>query len=286
MRTNEAIGLVLARPARLLGTEPFFMEFIAGIEESLSERGHSLLLHIVQHQEEEIATHRRWAERSLVAAVVLVNVTTSDRRPAVLRELGMPAVIAGGLRDEPGIPAVSTDAAGAMREALERLLALGHRRIARVTGPAGLLHTRVRSDTMRAECAAAGIEPQLVEGDYSPQAGERLTAALLSGPRRPTAILYDNDVMAIAGLGAARAAGVAVPAELSLVAWDDSAMCRLTSPPFTTMTVDVHRFGTLVADSVLELIEGRPVGERWSPAARFTPRGTTAPVPGDQSVNS
>lgn len=280
MGTTEAIGLVLARPARLLGAEPFFMEFIAGIEESLAERGYSLLLRIVQHQEEEIATHRRWAERGLVEAVVLVNVTTTDGRPAVLRELGMPAVIAGGLRDEPGIPAVSTDAAGPMREALERLLALGHRRIARVTGPAALLHTRVRSDTMRAECAAAGIEPVLVEGDYSAEAGERLTAALLAAPHRPTAILYDNDVMAIAGLGAAKAAGVAVPSALSLVAWDDSAMCRLTAPPFTTMTVDVHRFGTLVAASVLELIDGRPVAGRWSPAARFTPRGTTAPAPG------
>ncbi|CAL9361157.1 LacI family DNA-binding transcriptional regulator [Streptomyces atacamensis] len=285
---SGAVGLVLARPARLLGIEPFFMEFIAGIEERLAERGLSLLLHVVADQEAEIAAYRRWAERGLVEAVVVVNRTVDDRRLPVLRELGLPAVLAGAGSDAPGggaeagggggtpMPAVRTDDAGPVREALAHLLDLGHRRIARVSGPAGLLHTRARTEALVQGCREAGVEPVVVEGDYSDESGARLTAELLRRPEPPTAILYDNDVMAVAGLGAAKEMGVAVPERLSLIAWDDSTMCRLASPPLTTMSVDVHQYGVLVAESVLELVDGLPVAERWSPTARCVPRGSTA----------
>jgi DNA-binding LacI/PurR family transcriptional regulator len=287
---SGAVGLVLARPARLLGIEPFFMEFIAGIEERLAERGLSVLLHVVATQEAEIAAYRRWAERGLVETVVVVNRTVDDQRLPVLRELGLPAVLVGAGSEAPGdapggdaeeaeetvMPAVRTDDAGPVREALAHLLDLGHRRIARISGPANLLHTWARTEALAEGCREVGIEPVVVEGDYSDESGAKLTAALLRRPDPPTAILYDNDVMAVAGLGAAKRLGVAVPEQLSLIAWDDSTMCRLASPPLTTMSVDVHQYGVLVAESVLELIDGVPVAERWSPTARCVPRGSTA----------
>lgn len=272
---NGAVGLVLARPARLLGVEPFFMEFIAGIEERLAERDLSVLLHVVAEHEAEIAAYRRWASRGLVDAVVMVNPTADDPRPAVLAELALPTVVVG----DSNLPCVRTDHAGPVAEALGHLLDLGHRRIARVTGPSALQHTAARTAALLAGCAAAGIEPVIVEGDYSEEAGEKLTTALLTRSEPPTAILYDNDVMAVAGLAAAAALGVAVPSELSLVAWDDSTLCRLASPALTTMSVDVHQFGVSVAESVLERIDGVPVTQRWSPTAHYVPRGTTACAP-------
>lgn len=272
---NGAVGLVLARPARLLGVEPFFMEFIAGIEERLAERDLSVLLHVVAEHDAEIAAYRRWASRGLVDAVVMVNPTADDPRPAVLAELALPTVVVG----DSNLPCVRTDHAGPVAEALGHLLDLGHRRIARVTGPAALQHTAARTAALLAGCAEAGVEPVIVEGDYSEEAGAKLTTALLSLSAPPTAILYDNDVMAVAGLAAAAALGVAVPAELSLVAWDDSTLCRLASPALTTMSVDVHQFGVLVAESVLERVDGVPVTPRWSPAAHYVPRGTTACAP-------
>lgn len=275
---SGAVGLVLARPARLLGVEPFFMEFIAGIEECLAERGMSVLLHVVGTQDAEVAAYRRWSARRLVDAVAVVNLTADDRRPAVLRELGLPAVLVGTWEDDPAAPAVRTDDAGPVREALARLLELGHRRIARVSGPAALLHTRARTAALLDGCRAAGLEPPVVvEGDYSHEAGERLTAELLRRAAPPTAVLYDNDVMAVAGLGTAKELGFAVPDRLSIVAWDDSTLCRLASPALTTMSVDVHQYGVSVAEAVLELIDGVPVAERWSPTAHYVPRGSTAP---------
>lgn len=272
--STGSVGLVLARPARLLGAEPFFMEFIAGIEERLAEGDRSVLLHIVGTEDAEIAAYRRWAAGGVVDAVVVVNRTVDDHRPAMLREMGLPALYVGE-PDELAVPAVRTDDAGPVREALAYLLELGHRRIARVSGPDTLLHTRARTAALIEGCAEAGIEPVVVEGDYSEESGAKLTTALLNAPEPPTAILYDNDVMAVAGLSVAKELGVAVPDRLSLVAWDDSSLCRLASPALTTMSVDVHQFGITVAESVLELIEGVEVAERWSPKPTLIAREST-----------
>ncbi|WP_160050857.1 MULTISPECIES: LacI family DNA-binding transcriptional regulator [unclassified Nocardiopsis] len=280
--TAGAVGLVLARPRRLLSAEPFFMEFIAGIEERLADRDMSVLLHLVTGPEAELAAYRRWAERRLVDAVVVVNPAEGDARPRVLRDLGLPAVIAGAPEPDPATPTVRTDHVSPVREALTRLLDLGHRRIARVTGPAHLVHTRVRTEALVEGCRAAGLaDPVLAEGDYSAEAGERLTAELLRQVAPPTAVLYDNDVMAVAGLDAARGLGVPVPERLSLVAWDDSTLCRLATPALTTLSVDVYRYGVSVAESALECADGRAVRERWSPTAHLVPRGSTGPAPAD-----
>jgi DNA-binding LacI/PurR family transcriptional regulator len=275
-RPTGPVGLVLARPARLLGVEPFFMEFIAGIEERLAEHDLSLLLHVVADHDAEIAAYRRWSEHGMVAATVVVNRTDGDPRPAELIRLGLPAVLVGEPAD--GLPAVRTDDAGPVRAAAAHLLGLGHRRIARVSGPAALLHTRARSAALAAACAEVGAELVTVEADYSEQSGAKATTELLTCEHPPTAILYDNDVMAVAGLGAAKELHVAVPGELSLIAWDDSTLCRMASPALTTMSVDVHSFGGVVADTVLDLLAGAAVPERWSPAARLDERGSTAPA--------
>ncbi|WP_047868375.1 LacI family DNA-binding transcriptional regulator [Nocardiopsis sp. RV163] len=278
--TGGAVGLVLARPRRLLSTEPFFMEFIAGIEERMAERDMSVLLHLVTGREAELAAYRRWAERRLVDAVVVVNPTEGDERPTVLRELGLPAVVAGSPVPDPAAPTVLTDHVSPVRTALERLIELGHRRVARVTGPVELLHTRARTEALAEGCRAAGLPaPVVLEGDYSHESGARLTGELLKREEPPTAVLYDNDVMAVAGLDAARGLGVRVPEQLSMVAWDDSTVCRLAEPALTTMSVDVYRYGAAVAESALECADGAAVAERWSPAARFVPRGSTGPAP-------
>lgn len=278
-----AVGLVLARPLRMLSAEPFFMEFISGIEERLSAQGRAVLLHMVATHEEEIATHRRWAKHGLVDAVVVVNLTEGDRRPAVLRELGLPTVLVGTWEDEHDLPTVATDDTTPVREALNRLLDLGHRRIARVSGPSSLLHTRARTVALSESARKAGIAPPVVvEGDYSHESGERVTAELLARAEPPTAILYDNDVMAVAGLSVARDLDLPVPERVSLVAWDDSVLCQLSSPPITAMSVDVHQQGILVAESALESMAGEPVVERWSPTARFVRRGSIGPAPGQE----
>lgn len=276
---HGAVGMVRTASRRVVGVEPFFMEFIAGAEEVLAVHDLSVLLAVVADEDAERRTYERWAAAELVDAVMVVNVREDDDRPALLAEHGIPAVVVGRWDAEPPLPSVRADDVAAMVEAAAYLLDLGHRTIAHVTGPAAYLHTQARVRALADACSAFGIEPVTVEGDYSDDAGEQITRDLLARTPRPTAIVYDNDVMAVAGLHVAHDLDVAVPAELSVLGWDDSRLCRLTQPPLSTMSLDVHEMGRLVGAAVLETIEGRPPAGDPVVTARLIVRGSTGAPP-------
>ncbi|MDM8085047.1 substrate-binding domain-containing protein [Cellulomonas cellasea] len=272
----DAVGLVLARPARMLGLEPFFMELIAGIEEVLASDGRSLLLHVVPDHDAEIAAYRRWGKGEMVDAVVVVNVVAEDPRLPILTELGIPAVVIGGPTRDLPFSNVWIDNAQAMRDAVAHLVSLGHLHLARVSGPSTLAHTQTRTEAFLSECTRRGAEGTVVEGDYTELSGTRSTRALLGRRGAPSAIVYDNDVMALAGLGVAQEMGVPVPDQLSILAWDDSALCRLAHPPLSAMSLDVYAMGAQAADCVLNLLAGGPVASHTAPLPRLVARGSTA----------
>jgi DNA-binding LacI/PurR family transcriptional regulator len=274
---TDTIGLALCRPARLLGLEPFYMEFISGIESVLAERSCSLLLRLVSSLEEEIALQESWWRERQVGGSILVDFHQDDPRIEPLRQLGIPAVAVGHPDLTGGIPSVWTDDATAVAEAVRYLAALGHRRIARVGGPFGLGHSAIRGrafqDTLRDLGLGPGTE---VTTGFAGEEGARATRSLLLRPERPTAIVYDNDIMAVAGLGVAAEMGVSVPDELSLLAWDDSQLCRLTHPTLSAMSHDVHGFGAEAAGELFAVIAGRDVTPHPVRTPVLTPRGSTA----------
>jgi DNA-binding LacI/PurR family transcriptional regulator len=88
--------------------------------------------------------------------------------------------------------------------------------------------------------------------------------------------MYDNDVMAIAGLGVAQEMGLSVPRDLSIVAWDDSPLCRLVHPPLTALQRDIPAYGARAAGMLLSLVAGHQPGGVQDATARLAPRGSTA----------
>lgn len=266
----------------MLGIEPFFGEFIAGLEERLSVEGRSLLLHVVADHDAEMAAYRRWTEGSMIEAVVVANLHTDDIRIPLLQELGIPTVAVGGPADGTPISNMWVDNAQAVTDAVTYLAQLGHEHIARVSGPKELHHTRVRDDSFAAECEPRSLRATVVAGDYSEESGDQCTRALLRGPQAPTAVIYDNDVMALAGLAVAATMGKRVPADLSIVAWDDSTLCRLSNPSLSAMTLDVHGLGMQTADALLNtLADGSPTVYRVPPP-HMSIRGSTGPPPAGQ----
>jgi len=276
-----AIGLAIARPARILGLEPFFMQFISGIEVVLAERALALVLQVVPDVAAEGEVYRHWWAAHRVDGVIMVDERVSDPRVAVLAALGLPAVIVGGhTGDRGGIASVSADDSAAMRSVVEYLVALGHRHIGRVAGLAELRHVADRTAMFDRVTAELRVRATVADGDFTGEAGARLARGLLSRPDRPTAIVFDNDVMAVAGLAVAQELGLAVPAELSIVSWDDSPLCRLVHPPLTALARDIPAFGATAARSLAEILDGAaPAGVPAEPLS-LTVRGSTARVAG------
>jgi DNA-binding LacI/PurR family transcriptional regulator len=278
-----AVGLVLDRPARTLGIEPFYMRLIAGIETELADHGVALLLQVAEDRPAQLAAYRRlWGERR-VDGMFLVDLAIDDERVPVLEELGMPVLVIGGPRGLGPFPGVWNDAAAAARSAVQYLATLGHRRIAHVTGIPQLWHTVIRTEAFQATAASLGVSATSIGTDYTGQQGARATRSLLAGPRPPTAIVYDNDVMAVSGLSVATEMRVPVPERLSLVAWDDSVLCELVHPPLTAVSFDIAAYGSYAARRLLDLIAGRPVDSVCSATPVLVPRGSTAPPPGNVS---
>jgi DNA-binding LacI/PurR family transcriptional regulator len=276
---NGLIGLVLSGAAPRVGVEPFFMELVAGMEEVLTPTGASVLLLVTPDLRSELATYRRWSAEKMVEAVVVVNLVHGDTRPARLAKLGLPAVLAGRYAGPEPFTSVVTDDGRGMSAAVELLASLGHRVVGRVTGPAELVHTAERTAGMREAGERLGVEVRIVEADYTAEAGARAARELLAGRPRPTAIVFDNDVMAVAAEEDLVRAGIRVPAEVSLLACDDSPLCELAVPPLSAMNIDVHEHGVTIGRAVLEVLAGAPRRDHAGPPIRIQRRGSTGRAP-------
>jgi DNA-binding LacI/PurR family transcriptional regulator len=274
--TAGACGVVLAGRPSVHPFGPYFSDLFSGIEGELSSRGIALMLQMVDDTAEEMVVLRNWWAERRVDGVILVNLRAEDPRIPFLEDLGMPAVVIGGPAGTGRLPYSATDDADGMREMLRYLVAIGHRRIARVAGPGDMMHTVERTAMFGAELEQAGVHGETIETDYTSSAGAWATRRLLSGPRPPTAIVYDSDVMAVGGLGVAHEMGVPVPGQLSLVSFDDSPLCQLVHPAITALTRDLAGRGAGAVRILMDVIAGLPAESAMSPAARLTPRASTA----------
>lgn len=277
----HAIGFVLARSTETLGVEPFFMQFIAGLETELSSPRTALLLQVVEDHTAALEAMRLlWAERR-VDGLIITDLWKEDRRIPLLEQLRIPAVLVGRPRADSSAPAVWSDDATAVAAAVDHLVGLGHRRIARVAGLGALDHTQVRTDAYLAAMRRHRLSgAAVVETDYSGEQGARAARALLERAEPPTAIVFDNDLMAVAALGTARELGISVPDELSIIAGDDSQLCTLAHPAITALSRDISAYGARVARTLLDVVAGNAPSSLQETPARLVVRASTGPPRG------
>jgi DNA-binding LacI/PurR family transcriptional regulator len=254
----EAFGLVIDRPARTLGIEPFFMQMVSGIQAELSAAPQhmNLLFTMAEDADAEIGMYRGWWAQRRVDGVFVVDLQVHDRRIPILEELRMPAVVVGTPRGSGALPAVWQDDRPGMEAVVSHLAGLGHRRIARVGGYARYWHSVLRGEAFASVTEAAGLTALSMEADYTAEHGAEATVGLLGSAEPPTAIIYDSDVMATAGLGVAQRMGIGVPDELSIVSWEDSVLCELTNPRLTALRRDIPAVGSAAARMLRELTAG------------------------------
>ena len=276
---TDAFGLILARDPRTLASEPFYMEFVAGLESVLSTRSYALLLQVCVDLDSELETYRKWSSERRVDAVVVVDVRVDDPRLPLLTGLELPAVFVGDPSVTDSFTTVWTDDAAAMDAAVAYLVSLGHVRIARVSGLDDLSHVQIRDRAFLAAASSHGATGRIHVADFSAEGGRDGTRALLDGPDAPTAIMFDNDLMAVAALSALAELGVAVPDQTSVLAWDDSTLCEITHPQLSAMSHDVMSLGAHVAQRLFDLLEGAPPAAHLDSTPRLVVRGSTAPPP-------
>jgi len=145
--------------------------------------------------------------------------------------------------------------------AVRHLLSLGHKRIACIGGPVGVMPSEQRIEGWRMALAEGGAAPNadalLWRGGFTSQGGYEAMHAILRTEQAPSAVFVCNDLMAIGALRAAHESGVHVPDDLSIVGFDDIELSAYTSPPLTTVAQPKERIGALAVDMLLERVGGK-----------------------------
>jgi DNA-binding LacI/PurR family transcriptional regulator len=276
-RRAYALGLVVRREPRTIEVDPFFAAFIAGVETVLSERGNVLVLTVVPDRAAEERAYERLAADKRVDGFLLTDLLAEDERIPLIQRLGSFAVSLGAPPGGSPFPVITRDYDAGIDELVAHLVGLGHRRIAHVSGDERMLHGLRRRERFESAVRRAGLTPLVVPTDFSPEQGAAATAALLDGEDRPTAIVFGNDPMAIAGMGVAHERGLDLPGELSITGLDGSQIGSFVYPSLTTLDNDPGGWGIAAATALLRLVEDGEPGDVALPPARLVVRASTAP---------
>jgi LacI family xylobiose transport system transcriptional regulator len=215
------------------------VEIMRGVQRVAREHGMSVILTQSGNRQEPDPDWIDGVMKRGVSCVVLVFADVSEDGRNRLRARNVPFVILNPAVEAPAdVPSVGSSAWSGGVLATKHLIDLGHRRIGLITGPDDLLTSRARVSGYRSAMEEAGLpvdESLIRPGSFYGADGEREGRWLLSLPDRPTAIFAGSDPQALGVYEAARALGLRIPRELSVVGFDDLEVAKLAGPPLTTV---------------------------------------------------
>ena len=263
-------------------TNPVFPPIIRGIEDALGQAGYTAVIANTDndHAREKLILESMRARH--VDGLMLATARRDDPLLAETRAENLPLVLILRDVDDHSIRSVVNDDASGVRQAVDHLAALGHRRIADIAGPPALSTGLQRHQAWGAALAAHGLEadPELVAycESYSVEAGHRALAGLLDQHGDFTAALAGNDLIALGCYDALRQRGLSCPGDLSLVGFNDMPFIDKMAPPLTTVRIRHYDLGTEASRVLLGEIEGdeMPVEPRIRLPCELIVRGSTA----------
>jgi LacI family transcriptional regulator len=259
----------------------YFSAILAGAAEALSERDLQIVLSPTGHEHDREVSVLDRLHGLTDGALIILPEETSEELERLL-DGGYRFVVLDPLMPlDERIPSVSAAHASGADQAMRHLLELGHRRIAQITGPRGWVATEDRRRGYGAALAGAGIlaDPAF-EVRAEPEIGPGREAAnyLLDLPEPPTAIFAFNDNIAIGALQAARARGLRVPDDLSIVGFDDVEHATIVTPTLTTVRQPLAEMGRTAVSILTRLLERQSFETlHVELATRLVVRESTAP---------
>ena len=283
-RPDTRARLLRSRRSRLLGVvfgvqHPFHGDLVSGLYTAADRVDYQLTLSAVTPDRDD-----RRAVASLLQDRCEALILLGPQAPTgYLGELTarLPVVVVARAIRHRAVDVVRTADDEGLRQAVDHLVGLGHRRIAHVDGgraPGAAERRRGYRDAMHRH----GLDAQaaVLPGGLTEEDGAAAARALLRTDRRPTAVTVFNDRCAIGALDVLQRAGLSVPGDISVVGYDDSRLARLAHVDLTTVAQDTDRLTTLAVHRAVDRLDAAPVTRRELVVApRLVVRSTTAGPP-------
>lgn len=263
---TQARALVSGR-SRILGlivseiTNPFFPELIQRFEDLAVENGYEILIGSTNYEPERMQRCiRRMMERKVDGVAVM---TFGIEQPLLdqLTDRNVPLVFVDMAPNRPGISILKVDYHRGIRQGVQHLAALGHRRIAFVSGPLRLHSAESRLTAFRKSLCECGIPVEdnlIIEGDHTMEGGKAAAEKLRIHDAMPTAIMCSNDMLAIGVLHELSHSGVRVPDEVSIIGFDDIHIASMMIPPLTSIQMSRADLASAAVSALRGHLEGAP----------------------------
>jgi len=247
-RRTDTIGAVLPD---LHGE--YFSELIRGVDQAARVRG----LHLLVSSSHGDAVEAALALRAMSGRVDGLIVMSPHADAQMLSQnlpVGLPAVLLNSGVELPGHSNLDVDNHGGAMAMTRHLIDRGASSVAFIGGPSGNHEARERLRGYR-QGLPAGVQPIVLDGDFSEEAGREAGQRIAAMPQRPDAIFAANDMMALGCLGALTEAGLRVPEDIRLAGFDDIPIARYVTPQLTTVRVGIAELGRRALEGLAGAIE-------------------------------
>jgi LacI family transcriptional regulator, galactose operon repressor len=289
---TQARALVSGR-SRIFGlivseiTNPFFPEIVQEFEDVAVQNNYEVLLTSTVHDSRRMALSvRRMIERR-VEGVAVVTFGMEEALLDDLKSRNVPLVFVDVGPSLPRFSNIRIDYLHGIRQAVQHVAALRHRRIAFISGPLTLKSAIARKRAFTQSMLEIGMatEPEyLIEGNHTMEGGITAMKCLLSLPKCPTAVLCSNDMTAVGAMRESYDQGVRVPADLSVIGFDDIRLAQFVTPPLTTVRMSQTEIARLAFNALLAEVQRKtplPEGSEYSLTTALVLRESTAMAPSE-----
>jgi len=262
-KASPIIGIINHMMSRSGGgflADPFHSTFMGSIEDRMREKGYFIMVRTAADSRSLEEIYRNWN----LAGMIFTGLFKDDFFESV-RSLGVPYVLIDSYIDLPEVLNVGLDDQKGGYIATKHLLEHGHRRIA-FTSPCpregGVIEQRLNGYKQALREYSVSFDPKLVfEREITISEGVRLGKELGQN-KEITGIFASADILAAGIMAGLRETGIKVPDDKSIVGFDDNYLCRITSPPLTTVHQDAEEKGIIAAEMMIAQLEGKHIRER------------------------
>jgi LacI family transcriptional regulator len=284
LRSNQTqtITFMVSKPWTKF-VDPFFLGLLDGVELVLQAQGYDLQVVMAREFDQEIEIIRRTVERNRCDGLLFGRTRPEDERIDYLQARGFPFVTVGQTRRNDH-DWIDRDHVAIGREATERLIRLGHRRIAHLSTPHRYTYSLDGRSGYREALAAAGLpsDPRLeVECFLSRRTGGEAMTELVTTGAAPTAIVCGNDMIAISAIEAMGRLGLVAGRDVAVIGCDDMPIAAHMRPALTTFSQDLDALGLRLGRMILARLGGAAEPQQELVASRLIPRDSDGPPPAD-----
>jgi LacI family transcriptional regulator, purine nucleotide synthesis repressor len=261
VKETNSIGMLVTT-----SSNPFFAEVVRGVERYCFEQGYNLMLGNTEGQTETALSYLKMMLRKRVDGLLIM---CSEGQQEVFKQLdwldNLPVVVMDWGLDSDRVDLIADNSHLGGYLATRHLIALGHRDIGCIMGPAGRAPATQRLagfEQAMGEAQLTVLPEWLQAGEFDCASGFNAMQTLLAQPERPSALFVFNDMMAMGAISAIHQAGLKVPEDISLVGYDNVELAQYLSPPLTTINQPKEALGRLAVTRLLARINGQQIENR------------------------